>query len=223
MRELLPTVEELDSTMGYTFGTAPEPVTILSGELLEELMPLGDVRAEYKLIKNIRFFSTDKTIEVDGVVFAVKPIIFRQIKDAEEVALFICTAGPEIGERSRRSMKDGDLLRGYIYDVIGSEIVESAADRMQAEVQSAAGERGKTITNRFSPGYCGWDVAEQHKLFSFFKDNFCGITLTESALMSPVKSVSGIIGIGRDVKLAPYQCHVCDDKNCIFRNRKSKV
>ncbi|MCK7538940.1 MAG: hypothetical protein MZV63_52410 [Marinilabiliales bacterium] len=47
------------------------------------------------------------------------------------------------------------------------------------------------ITNRFSPGYCGWDVAEQHKLFSFFKDNFCGITLTESALMNPVKSVSG--------------------------------
>ena len=207
--------------MGYTPGTAPEPVTILTTEVSEELMPLGDVRAEYRLFKNIRFFPEDKTIEFEGVVFAVKPIIFRQIKDAEEVALFICTAGPEIGERSRRSMKEGDLLRGYIYDVIGSEVVENAADRMQEELKAEAAVRGKKITNRFSPGYCGWDVAEQHKLFTFFRENFCGITLTESALMNPVKSVSGIIGAGRDVKYAPYQCHVCDDKNCIYRNRKS--
>jgi len=209
--------------MGYTPGTAPEPVTILTGEVSEELLPLGEVRAEYRLIKNIRFYPEEKIIEAEGVVFAVKPIIFNQLKDAEEVALFICTAGPEIGVRSRRSMKEGDLLRGYIYDVIGSEVVESAADRMQSELQAAAAERGKTITNRFSPGYCGWDVAEQHKLFSFFRDNFCGITLTESALMNPVKSVSGIIGIGRDVKFAPYQCHRCEDNNCIYRNRKAKV
>jgi len=94
---------------------------------------------------------------------------------------------------------------------------------MQEELRAAAAARGKMITNRFSPGYCGWDVAEQHKLFGFFKDNFCGITLTESALMKPVKSVSGIIGIGRDVKYAPYQCHACEDKNCIYRNRKRQV
>jgi len=223
MRELLPTVEELEHTMGYKPGTAPEPVTILSGEVLEELMPLSDVRAEYRLFENIRFISDDRTIEVGGVIFDVKPIIFRQIKDAEEVALFICTAGPEIGERSRRSMKEGDLLRGYIYDVIGSEVVEAAADRMQEELREKMAIPGNGITNRFSPGYCGWDVAEQHKLFGFFRDNFCGITLTESALMNPVKSVSGIIGIGRDVRFAPYQCHLCEDKNCLYRNRKTKV
>ncbi|MFN2335640.1 MAG: hypothetical protein ABR560_01615, partial [Bacteroidales bacterium] len=62
-----------------------------------------------------------------------------------------------------------------------------------------------------------------HKLFSFFKDNFCAITLTDSALMNPVKSVSGLIGIGRDVRYTSYQCHICDNKNCIYRNRKTKV
>ncbi len=209
--------------MGYTPGTAPEPVTILTTEVSEELMPLGDVRAEYRVFNRVSLCPDDKTIEVEGVVFAVKPIIFRQIKDAEEVALFICTAGPELGERSRRSMKEGDLLRGYVYDIIGSEVVENAADRMQEELKRATSETGKTITNRFSPGYCGWDVAEQHKLFSFFRDNFCGITLTESALMNPVKSVSGIIGIGKDVRYAPYQCNLCDDKNCLYRNRKTKL
>ena len=41
----------------------------------------------------------------------------------------------EIGIRSRNAMKERDLLRGYIYDVVGSEIVEAAADLMQAELE----------------------------------------------------------------------------------------
>ena len=209
--------------MGYDRGIAPEPVTILTEEVSAELMRLGDIRAEFMIFNNVSFDSEGKSVGIEDIIFAVRPIIYRQIKDADEVALFICTAGPAIGEMSWRSMKEGDLLKGYIYDVIGSEVVENAADRMQQELRVEAAARGKKITNRFSPGYCGWDVAEQHKLFSFFRDNFCGITLTESALMNPVKSVSGIIGIGKDVRYAPYQCHVCDDKNCIYRNRKSKV
>jgi len=209
--------------MGYLPGTAPAPVTILINEITEELLPLGDIRAEYRIFKEISLRHEEKSLQVEGVVFNIKPIIYRQIKEAEEAALLISTAGPVIGEKSRNSMKSGDMLKGYVYDVIGSEVVEAAADMMQEELRKSMAAHGKGITNRFSPGYCGWDVAEQHKLFSFFKDNFCGITLTESALMNPIKSVSGLIGIGEHVRYAPYQCHLCDDKNCIYRNRKEKV
>jgi len=207
--------------MGYSPGTAPEPLTDLIAEVSDELMPLGDVKAEYIIFNRLSSDPDNKSIEIEGVVFEVKPVIFSQIKKAERAALFICTAGAEVGIRSRASMKDGDLLRGYVYDVIGSEVVENAADRMQEELRLTVAGEGLNITNRFSPGYCGWDVAEQHKLFSFFPENYCGITLTESALMNPVKSVSGLIGIGREVRYAPYQCHLCEDKNCIYRGRKA--
>jgi len=209
--------------MGYQTGTAPEPVTLLINEIREELLPLDGIRAEYRIFQGISLSREAKTLLVEDVTFQIKPIIYRQMKEAEVVALFICTAGPVIGEMSRNSMKSGDLLKGYVYDVIGSEVVEAAADMMQEELRKSMAASGKEITNRFSPGYCGWDVAEQHKLFSFFKDNFCGITLTESALMNPVKSVSGVIGIGRNVRFTPYQCKLCEDKNCIYRNRKSKI
>jgi hypothetical protein len=209
--------------MGYQPGSAPEPVTILINEITEELLPLGGIKAEYIIFPEIGLNREEKSLQIEGVTFNIKPIIYGQMKEADEAALFICTAGLVIGEMSRNSMKSGDLLRGYVYDVIGSEVVEAAADMMQEELRKEVAVCGMKITNRFSPGYCGWDVAEQHKLFSFFNDNFCGIALTESALMNPVKSVSGIIGIGKDVKYTSYQCHLCDDKNCIYRSRKSKV
>lgn len=209
--------------MGYLTGTAPETVTLLINEITEELLPLDGVKAEYRIFNEICLHQAEKSFQVEGVTFNIKPIIYRQIKQAEEVALFICTAGPAIGELSHASMKGGDLLKGYVYDVIGSEVVEAATDRMQEQLRLKMAVTGSGISNRFSPGYCGWDVAEQHKLFGFFKDNYCGITLTQSALMKPVKSVSGIIGIGSNVRFAPYKCKICQDKNCIYRNRMPKV
>ncbi|HHU99048.1 MAG TPA: vitamin B12 dependent-methionine synthase activation domain-containing protein [Bacteroidales bacterium] len=220
--ELLPSVDALAGVMGYLPGTAPEPVTDLIAGLSEELMTTGEARAEYTIFDHVKLDPLSKTVEVEGVVFHVKPIVFSQIKNAESVALFICTAGSEVDELSRKSMKEGDLLRGYVYDVIGSEVAEGAADRMQESMKTAVASSGMSITNRFSPGYCGWDVAEQHKLFTFFRENYCGITLTDSALMNPVKSVSGMIGIGSRVKYSPYRCHQCDDKNCIYRGKKNR-
>jgi len=119
-------------------------------------------------------------------------------------------------------MKDGDLLTGYIYDVIGSEVVETATDLMQNNLKETMSAEGIKITNRYSPGYCGWDVAEQHKLFLLLTDNYCGIKLNDSALMNPEKSVSGFIGIGENVRYNPYTCRLCDMKDCIYRKVKDK-
>jgi len=138
--------------MGYEPGIAPEPVTILTREVSDELMQMGDVRAEYRIISDIRLDHEEKSVGVGDVFFFVRPIVYRQIKDADEVALFICTAGPAIGELSRQNMKEGDLLRGYIYDVIGSEVVEAAADRMQEELRAAAAARGENDHKQVQSG-----------------------------------------------------------------------
>jgi hypothetical protein len=75
------------------------------------------------------------------------------------------------------------------------------------------------ITNRYSPGYCGWDVSDQHKLFSLLPNNFCGIKLTENALMIPIKSVSAVIGIGKNVERKDYQCSICEIEFCYKRGK----
>jgi hypothetical protein len=79
------------------------------------------------------------------------------------------------------------------------------------------------ITNRYSPGYCNWSVSEQKLLFSFLPDGFCGIKLNDSALMTPIKSISGIIGIGQNVKMNEYNCNHCGVKDCTYRSKKIKV
>jgi hypothetical protein len=219
-RDLKLRVDQIERILGYKAGESHETIYEIVSQLLKESESVCNLKAEYRIFENISFNESARSVEVSNVSFDIGRIIYSQIKRSGSAALFICTAGPEIGIRSRNAMKEGDLLEGYIYDVIGSEAVEAATDLMQIGMEADLALTGKRITNRFSPGYCGWNVAEQHKLFSLMPDNFCGIRLTESALMDPVKSVSGIIGIGENVKKLPYTCSLCDLKDCIYRKSK---
>jgi len=218
-KELKLNVLQIESVMVYKVGESHESFTELSSQGVKEMEDMCNIKAEFRIFGDIRFNNSGKSVEINKLDFEIKKIVFNQIKRSDSVAVFLCTAGEEIGIRSRKFMKEGDLLKGYVYDVVGSEIVEAAADLMQDELERIVAVGGRKITNRFSPGYCGWDVVEQHKLFRLMPGNFCGIHLTPSALMDPVKSVSGFIGIGENVKRLPYTCSFCDMKDCLFRKK----
>ena len=220
-KDLNLTVSQVENIIGFNEDDDREFVTDLIEELLKESEEISKIKAQYSIFHDVKFNNENKSVEIKNVVFDIKKIVFSQIKKSDSVAIFLCTAGEEIGIRSRKAMQERDMLRGYIYDVIGSEAVEAAADLMQDDLEKAAKSIGLKITNRYSPGYCDWNVAEQHKLFELMPDNFCGIRLTDSALMDPEKSVSGIIGIGENVRFNPYTCGMCDMKDCIYR-KKSK-
>ncbi|MBN2524245.1 MAG: hypothetical protein JXB24_13320 [Bacteroidales bacterium] len=162
------------------------------------------------------------TIHLENESLEVGRIIFSQIKNAEYIALFLCTIGSKVELYSKELFHKGDNLEGYIVNLSGSEAAESAAEFVHREIAKLATDDRLKITNRFSPGYCKWNVKEQFKLFCFFPDNCCGISLTSSALMNPIKSVSGLIGIGKDVKFRGYSCSLCDDEHCIYRRKTQK-
>lgn len=152
--------------------------------------------------------------------FAIGKIIERQLKGAEAYAFFICTAGVEYEAFQERLKKEGDMVRVFIADALGSVIAEKAADQMELALQENIDKLGWHHTNRFSPGYCGWHVSQQQLLFPLFKGETCGVKLTESSLMLPIKSVSGIIGLGPNVRHLDYTCGLCDFKQCYKRKKK---
>ena len=151
--------------------------------------------------------------------FDMGRIILRQLRGAEAYALFICTAGAAYEAYQRGLQQQGDMLRVYIADALGSVIAEHCADRMEDCLQESIGKLGWQHTNRFSPGYCGWHVSQQQLLFPLFHGHTCGVCLTDSSLMLPIKSVSGIIGVGSRVGRQDYACRLCDFQKCYKRRR----
>jgi cobalamin-dependent methionine synthase I len=108
-------------------------------------------------------------------------------------------------------------MEGYGLDAVGSAAAEACADSLESEVRAVAAAAGWKITNRLSPGYCGWVTQEQQKLFSLLPGDPCGIRLSSSSLMSPIKSVSGVIGLGPNVRYLDHMCDTCDMTTCYKR------
>lgn len=208
--------------MGYDPAAIPSHLDESLDDVLANGGRLIHIEGGYGIANSVGLDQKDYTLLVASQSFDVKRTVFQQLKKAERAAIFVCTAGNEVIEWSRKLMKEGDLLKGYVYDVFGSLVVEEAMDLIQDALKNKMRETGLRITNRYSPGYCGWDVSEQKKLFSLLPERFCGVELTDSCLMRPIKSVSGIIGIGKSVKYNPYTCNLCDESDCLYRNLRHR-
>lgn len=153
--------------------------------------------------------------------FRLGKIIQNQLRGADAYALFTATSGMEYEDFQQRLTVEGDMVRVFIADALGSVIAEKCADQMETSLQESIEKLAWKHTNRFSPGYCGWHVSEQKHLFSLFDtETPCGIHLTDSSLMVPIKSVSGIIGIGKNVRKQEYACGRCDFEKC-YKRRKA--
>jgi len=214
------TKSQIEKAMGFKSGNSPDPFPGLIDEILDIALTYSSIEGGYIVRGDISFDLINHKLIIGAVDFRTQKIVIEQVKKSEKMALFLCTVGPEIGEWSKKLMSEGKTLKGYIIDVVGSEIVESAMDNIQNSLEMEMKNQGLYITNRYSPGYCGWNVSEQQKLFTFFPKNFCGIKLSDISFMYPIKSVSGIIGIGKNVEKNNYPCKQCDDKNCIYRGRR---
>lgn len=152
--------------------------------------------------------------------FNLGSIISRRLYGSEAYALFVCTASTEYESFQKRLGREGDMVRSFIADALGSVIAERCADQMELHLQASIDKLHWHHTNRFSPGYCGWHVSEQQLLFPLFHGDTCGVTLNDSSLMLPIKSVSGLIGIGPDVRHLDYSCGLCDYQQCYKRKVK---
>jgi len=210
----------IEDYIGFTPGNAPEPFPEIITEIRREAGKILHPHGGYAIYNQIVIDRPWKRVVVNDTAFETDVVVTMRMQHASSVALFACTAGPEITAMAADYNRKGKTIHAYIVDSIGSIVVERAMDKIQERLKLQMQERGMNITNRYSPGYCNWDIREQAKLFAMLPDDFCGIRLTDSMLMKPIKSVSGMIGIGEKVIFDRYTCHYCKDVSCIYRGKR---
>lgn len=130
----------------------------------------------------------------DGKYFSGKGI-FRLLRNSEMASLYVITLGEEADSEIHRLERE-DFLDGYMLNAAASGLIEGVLEKARGLIQSEAGEKGLHLTKRFSPGYSGWGLQEQEILISMLEAGGI-IHLTETYLMLPMKSVSGLYGLSR--------------------------
>lgn len=180
-------------------------------ELTQSLVDSVELEMTSIIKPQFNFVVTEK------VDFKCGTIISDALKNADKYAIIIATIGKEADSWLKKLMSE-NIVKMYVADIVLSEVVEAtmrkALDKIRSEVAT-----DMNIGNSYSPGYCGWSLREQSKLFAMFKGDTCGVTLNESFLMSPIKSVSAVVPIGKKITKQPYGCVICTKENCYKRKK----
>ncbi len=203
--------QEIYRSLGYGNGHATDDISFLTEEVLGKITEICNARYMYAIFPGK---VQDKvSVEINGISFHTGRIITSYLDKADRFCVFITTAGKEYDDYKRKLREEGDFVREFIADAIGSVIAEACVTKISEEIHNL----GMNHTYPYSPGYCGWKLTEQRQLFSLFPESPCGVELTDSCLMLPIKSISGIMGIGDNITQKAYGCSICENINCYKR------
>ena len=201
--------------MGYRKQQPEEQIVELTESLLEEIRNIAAPACTFKLYSGR---IDGETVCLDeGARLQVGAILSSLMQGSECFAIFAATAGNSFQQYQDELKKENDLLNIYVADTIGSCIAEAAGDYMEGMLEKEL--EGLQHTNRFSPGYCGWHLSGQKEIFRLLDGKPCDIALSDVCLMKPIKSISGIIGIGANVEEKIYGCRYCELETCYKRKR----
>jgi len=159
-------------------------------------------------------------VELENGADLAGPLVARQLAEAEQVAAVICTIGPATESRAAAAMAD-DPLFGFALDGFGTAAVEAVATAVCRAVEARAAARLARTSAPMCPGMIGWPLDEgQRQLFALVDATQLGVRLTASAQMVPCKSLSMVIGIGRDLPPGNSTCNWCGmAERCRYRGR----
>lgn len=215
--EVAPSFAEILDFIQSTDLEEEHPAIIFIRDILGELNFDTEIYGGY-VLKNVdELILKDGLLRIENTEFNLGRQLCGYVKEATQVAVFLCTAGEDFTRMTNALNEQGDIMEAYILDAIGSLTVEKAMDKIQENLKVACAAEGLKISNRYSPGYCNWPLTDQQPLFELISDNPTGIALSDSCLMTPRKSISGIIGIGANLKHHEYGCKICNNTTCIYR------
>lgn len=142
------------------------------------------------------------------------------LEGCNETVMFAATVGIDIDRYIARN-RHISPTKALLAQAFGAERVEKLCDVFCEEIRQQAEDESRGITMRFSPGYGDLPLEVQKDFFKILNiDKLIGISLGESLLMTPSKSVTAIFGIREGSSAAAdcmHKCALCDKAECAYR------
>ncbi len=156
---------------------------------------------------------TEETVSIDRVTFSSR-VLRTNLDKTERVFPFIATCGTEVDDLNPAG---GDFIKQYWIDSIKSKALSASLKYLTGYVKNRYALKKISSMSPGSGDVDIWPIEQQKDLFSLFgnTEKLIGVTLTDSFLMVPNKSVSGILF---PTEIDFRTCQVCHRKNCPSRS-----
>ena len=156
----------------------------------------------------------------DGKLVLEGSSIRRHLTGCCRLVVMTVTVGGDIEQAVTESFAAGHYAYSVLLDAAATQAVEQTADAMEKEIGRLAERMGMAPRWRFSPGYGDWPLTAQRDIVRYAGCEKIGVSLTESLMLLPRKSVTAVIGLGmrtEDCRRTEHNCSECDKLDCPAR------
>ena len=152
---------------------------------------------------------TGGTVSIGTADFTSR-ILAKNLDGRRTVFPYVLTIGEALETEARASTS---VAGQFLLDELGNTAIESSINHLQSTISQ---EYGLKIISHMSPGQLDWSISQQRELFSLFGnvEDAIGVRLTDSLLMIPRKSVSGIMF---PTEVPFVSCQLCRRPGCASR------
>lgn len=198
----------------------PAQVSIYVDQALKKTAGLIKGRVIYEEFRFTLDLENKRLLLPGGYYFSGE-YLFQHLNKSSFLIIAVSTLGQDFDEISPRTCSGNDLLEVMIFDAMGNAALKDLSRRFWLELAGKYKQEGLGLTRRCSPGENGWPLQEQEVLFNLLDAGAIGVSLTESLMMKPIKSLSMVYGVtgGSEVSLVNHDCSECNLIKCPYREQ----
>lgn len=215
--------EEILRYQGYSRKKVKEPnqnILRITEEEINRGYSLFKPQGIYSLIK-IKGSALEGRINLEsGLIFRFAKSIIKQLKGASHLLVGIVTIGDLLEKKVSELFSHGEFPQALALDAVGTVAVEDFSRKVRKLARQEAIEQGFKTSRHFSPGYSGWEVSQQEIVFKSIPSDNIGVRLSKGFMMLPQKSLSWVIGAGKEIIVSSEEenkCKDCQSKYCNYK------
>ncbi len=180
-----------------------------------ELEELADKKSIYRIFE--LSLKDENELEIGNVEICSRNLR-TNLTNCKQVVLFAATLGTEV-DRVIRKTQVVDMAKAVVMQACAATLLEEYCDELQNEVAEQLQQQGKYIRPRFSPGYGDFLIQHQKDVLAMLDaPKMIGVTMTDSYMLTPTKSVTAVIGISEmQTDCCSNTCENCKKTDCKYK------
>lgn len=201
--------------LGYGRHAVDEQTLALVKSSFEELDRAAKGRIVYRIFE--LEVSGDEWIKIGELEVASKNLA-KNLRGCSQAVLLCATLGIEVDMLMKRYSLT-QMSRTVVLQACATAVLEEYLDDWQKDFAQEMKLQGYYLRPRFSPGYGDFDILHQGNILRMLDSaKKIGLTMTDSSMLTPTKSVTAVIGLSEEnVSCHIKGCEVCEKVDCIYR------
>ena len=201
--------------LSYKNDTVDEETKKLLEESIAELKEISQLKYVYEIFD---ISKNNDSIYFENSAMHIKSNDLNNLfKYSKKAAVMAATLGFEV-EKKIMYYSLSNLSKAVVFDACAASYIESLCDYAEFEIKEYALKSGCDITQRFSPGYGDVPISHQKEILNALStQKLIGLSVSDSCILIPRKSVTAFIGIGKCCETNYKPCFNCNlSGNCNF-------